>query len=93
MDMDFEACRRAFLTRDSRFDGRIFAAVKTTGIYCRPSCPAITPKWSNVRFLPSAAAAPPETSPGGSLTPLWVTLGALALAAAALATVLARRRS
>ena len=44
MDMDFEACRRAFLTRDPRFDGRIFGAVKTTGIYCRPVCPARTPK-------------------------------------------------
>ncbi len=39
MDMDFEACRRAFQTRDARFDGRIFGAVKTTGIYCRPICP------------------------------------------------------
>ena len=44
MDMDFEACRRAFMTRDPRFDGRIFGAVKTTGIYCRPICPARTPK-------------------------------------------------
>jgi AraC family transcriptional regulator of adaptative response / DNA-3-methyladenine glycosylase II len=57
MDMDFEACRRAFLTRDSRFDGRIFCGVKSTGIYCRPICPARTPKAENVAFYPSAAAA------------------------------------
>jgi len=57
MDMDFEACRRAFVTRDPRFDGRIFGAVKTTGIYCRPICPARTPKPENMRFFPSAAAA------------------------------------
>ena len=57
MDMDFEACRRAFATRDARFDGRIFCGVKTTGIYCRPVCPARTPKAENVVFYPSAAAA------------------------------------
>ena len=56
MDMDFEACRRAFPTRDARFDGRIFGAVKTTGIYCRPICPARTPKVQNMTFYPSAAA-------------------------------------
>ena len=56
MDMDFEACRRAFLTRDPRFDGRIFGAVRTTGIYCRPICPARTPKPQNMTFYPSAAA-------------------------------------
>jgi AraC family transcriptional regulator of adaptative response / DNA-3-methyladenine glycosylase II len=56
MDMDFEACRRAFLTRDPRFDGRIFGAVKTTGIYCRPICPARTPKPENMTFYPTAAA-------------------------------------
>src|SRR4051794_13758078 len=50
MDMDFEACRRAFLTRDPRFDGRIFGAVRTTGIYCRPICPARTPKAQNMTF-------------------------------------------
>jgi AraC family transcriptional regulator of adaptative response / DNA-3-methyladenine glycosylase II len=55
--MDFEACRRAFQTRDARFDGRIFCAVKTTGIYCRPICPARTPKAQNVLFFPTAAAA------------------------------------
>ncbi|RAK66512.1 AlkA N-terminal domain-containing protein [Phenylobacterium kunshanense] len=57
MDMDFEACRRAFATRDPRFDGRIFCAVKSTGIYCRPICPARTPNAANVEFFPSAAAA------------------------------------
>jgi len=56
MDMDFEACRRAFLTRDPRFDGRIFGAVRTTGIYCRPICPARTPKPENMTFYPTAAA-------------------------------------
>jgi AraC family transcriptional regulator of adaptative response / DNA-3-methyladenine glycosylase II len=43
--------------RDPRFDGVFFTAVRTTGIYCRPSCPATTPKRENVRFYPSAAAA------------------------------------
>src|SRR5512146_1049270 len=56
LDLDFEACRRAFLTRDPRFDGRIFGAVKTTGIYCRPVCPARTPKAQNMTFYPTAAA-------------------------------------
>lgn len=44
-------------SRDGRFDGEFFFAVRTTGIYCRPSCPATTPKRRNVRFYPSAAAA------------------------------------
>ena len=43
--------------RDARFDGEFFFAVSTTGIYCRPSCPAVTPKRQNVRFFPTAAAA------------------------------------
>ncbi|MDB5444345.1 MAG: transcriptional regulator, AraC family, partial [Phenylobacterium sp.] len=47
----------AFVTRDARFDGRVFGAVKTTGIYCRPICPARTPKAENMTFYPSAAAA------------------------------------
>jgi len=54
---DFEACYRAVDSRDARFDGWFVTCVTSTGIYCRPSCPAITPKRSNVRFLPSAAAA------------------------------------
>lgn len=57
MELSFEACRRAFVTRDPRFDGRIFGAVKSTGIYCRPICPARTPKVENMTFYPSAAAA------------------------------------
>lgn len=57
MDLDDEACYRAFRTRDARFDGRIFCGVRTTGIYCRPICPARTPKLQNVQFYRSAAAA------------------------------------
>jgi AraC family transcriptional regulator of adaptative response / DNA-3-methyladenine glycosylase II len=74
MDLDDDACYRAIQTRDARFDGRLFIGVKTTGIYCRPICPARTPKRENVTFHPSAAAAQeagfrpclrcrPETSP------------------------------
>ncbi len=74
MDLDHDACYRAISTRDARFDGRLFTAVKTTGIYCRPICPARTPKSENVVFYPTAAAAQaagfrpclrcrPETSP------------------------------
>lgn len=54
---DFDQCYRAVSSRDGRFDGWFFTAVTTTGIYCRPSCPALTPKASNVRFYPSVAAA------------------------------------
>ncbi len=65
--------------KDPRFDGWFFTAVVTTGIYCRPSCPAVPPKAANVRFLPSAAAAQaagfrackrcrPDASPG---SPEW----------------------
>jgi len=57
MDMDRTACYRAISTRDGRFDGRLFVGVKTTGIYCRPICPARTPKFENVSFHASAAAA------------------------------------
>src|SRR5260221_1970632 len=70
---------RARLTRDPRFDGRFFVGVLTTGIYCRPICPARMPKEENVRYFPTAAAAAeaglrpclrcrPECSPG---TPAW----------------------
>jgi AraC family transcriptional regulator of adaptative response / DNA-3-methyladenine glycosylase II len=55
--MDDDACYRALASRDSCFDGLFFVAVRTTGIYCRPSCPAITPKRVNVTFHPSAASA------------------------------------
>lgn len=79
MDLDFERCYRAVDSRDQRFDGWFYTAVTSTGIYCRPSCPAITPKRENVRFYPSAAAAQragfracrrcrPDTSPG---SPEW----------------------
>jgi AraC family transcriptional regulator of adaptative response / DNA-3-methyladenine glycosylase II len=57
LDMDFAACRRAFETRDARFDGKVFCGVKTTGIYCRPICPARTPRPENVAYYPTAAAA------------------------------------
>jgi AraC family transcriptional regulator of adaptative response / DNA-3-methyladenine glycosylase II len=54
---DFERCYRAVQSRDDRFDGWFFTAVTSTRVYCRPSCPAITPKRQNVRFYPTAAAA------------------------------------
>jgi AraC family transcriptional regulator, regulatory protein of adaptative response / DNA-3-methyladenine glycosylase II len=57
MDLDAEACYRAIATRDARFDGRLFIAVTSTGIYCRPICPARTPKREHLVFYPSAAAA------------------------------------
>lgn len=57
MDLDHDACYRALSTRDARFDGRLFVGVKTTGIYCRPVCPARTAKRENVIFFPTAAAA------------------------------------
>ncbi|MGH9101607.1 MAG: Ada metal-binding domain-containing protein, partial [Acidimicrobiales bacterium] len=44
MTEDFERCFRAVQARDARFDGWFFTAVRTTGIYCRPSCPAVPPK-------------------------------------------------
>src|SRR5882762_6341927 len=57
MDLDHDACYRAVCLRDPRFDGRFFTGVKTTGIYCRPICPARTPRSENVTFFPTAAAA------------------------------------
>ncbi|MGO4573027.1 AlkA N-terminal domain-containing protein [Microvirga sp. 2TAF3] len=57
MDLDFDACYRAFSTRDIRFDGLVFVGVHTTGIYCRPICPARSPKRENVSYYFSAAAA------------------------------------
>ena len=57
MDLDFDACYRALATRDARFDGRLFVAVRSTGVYCRPICPAPTPKRQNVTFYPTASAA------------------------------------
>ncbi|SIN19700.1 DNA-3-methyladenine glycosylase II [Micromonospora cremea] len=77
--MDFERCYRAVDSRDQRFDGWFYTGVTSTGIYCRPSCPATTPKRQNVRFFPSAAAAQgaglracrrcrPDAAPG---SPQW----------------------
>jgi AraC family transcriptional regulator of adaptative response / DNA-3-methyladenine glycosylase II len=77
--LDHDTCYRAVSSRDSRFDGWFVTAVTTTGIYCRPSCPATTPKRRNVTFHPTAAAAQlagfracrrcrPDASPG---SPEW----------------------
>ena len=54
---DREACYRALQSRDARFDGLIFVGVSSTGVYCRPVCPARTPKFQNCEFFGSAAAA------------------------------------
>jgi len=77
--LDPEACRRARLSRDARFDGAFYLAVQTTGIYCRPICPARPPAEKNVRYFPSAEQAAqagfrpclrcrPESAPG---SPAW----------------------
>jgi AraC family transcriptional regulator of adaptative response / DNA-3-methyladenine glycosylase II len=77
--MDFWQRYRAIDARDTRFDGQFFTAVSSTGIYCRPSCPARTPKAENVTFYETSAAAHeagyrackrclPEAVPG---TPAW----------------------
>ena len=87
---DFDRCYRAVQSRDPRFDGWFFTAVTSTGIYCRPSCPALTPKREHVRFFPTAAAAQqagfraclrcrPDAAPG---SPEW--LGRADVAARAL---------
>jgi len=55
--LDQNLCYRAVAARDPRFDGQFVTAVRTTGIYCRPSCPAVPPKRANVEFWPTAAAA------------------------------------
>ncbi len=54
---DPDRCYQAAQSKDARFDGWFFCAVTSTGIYCRPSCPARTPNRENVRFYPTAAAA------------------------------------
>src|SRR5262249_33772621 len=54
---DREICYRALQTRDSRFDGSLFVGVRSTGVYCRPVCPARTPQFRHCRFFGSAAAA------------------------------------
>ena len=90
--LDAAVCEQARLTRDARFDGLFFTAVKSTGIYCRPVCPAPTPKARNIVYYPSAAAAAaagfrpclrcrPEAAPGSPLHRARSTLvsGALRL--------------
>jgi len=78
--LSLDTYQRARSTRDARFDGKFFIGVLTTGIYCRPICPAQAPKEQNIRYFPTAAAAAeaglrpclrcrPETSPG---TPAWM---------------------
>src|SRR3954465_14274045 len=62
--LDHERCYRAVAGRDARFDGWFFTAVHTTGIYCRPSCPARTPLARNVSFFTTAAGAQSAGSRG-----------------------------
>lgn len=80
MELNKNTFYAALKSRDPRFDGIFFTAVKTTGIYCRPVCPAVTPKLQNIHFYRCATAAEeagfrpclrcrPETSPG---TPAWL---------------------
>lgn len=75
VDLDPESCYRALVARDPRFDGVFFIGVETTGIYCRPVCPARTPRRERCRYFASAALAEragfracfrcrPELSPG-----------------------------
>ncbi|HGF7517247.1 TPA: Ada metal-binding domain-containing protein, partial [Vibrio cholerae] len=56
-ELSAEVCQRARMSRDPRFDGRFFVAVKTTGIFCRPICPANLPKEENVEYFSSQALA------------------------------------
>ena len=83
MHDDFDRCYRAVQSKDARFDGWFVAAVLTTRIYCRPSCPVRPPLARNVRFYPTAAAAQragfrackrcrPDASPG---SPEWNVRG------------------
>lgn len=55
--LDADVCYRAIQTRDRCFDGLFFTGVRSTGIFCRPVCPATVPKRENCRFYRSAAAA------------------------------------
>lgn len=77
--LNFDGCYAAVCGRDARFDGQFVVGVRSTGIYCRPSCPARTPKPSNCTFYPTSAAAHlagyrackrclPEAVPG---SPAW----------------------
>ena len=54
---DRDTCLAAVASRDARFDGTFYTAVTSTGIYCRPSCPARTPRPAHLEFHPSAASA------------------------------------
>jgi AraC family transcriptional regulator of adaptative response / DNA-3-methyladenine glycosylase II len=94
MTLDPETCYRAVASRDRRFEGRFVLAVTTTGVYCRPGCPARLPHRRNSRFFACAAAAEdagfrpcrrcrPESAPG---TPAW--LGTSATVSRALRLVL-----
>ncbi|WP_166844907.1 AlkA N-terminal domain-containing protein [Isoptericola sp. BMS4] len=85
-DARFAERYRAIAARDTRFDGQFFTAVRSTGIYCRPSCPARTPNPENITFYLTSAAAHdagyrackrclPEAAPG---TPAWDLRGDLA---------------
>jgi len=80
MELNEELCYRALRSKDERFDGRFFTGVRSTGIYCRPICPARTPLRRNLTFFKTAAAAEeagfraclrcrPESTPG---TPDWM---------------------
>ncbi len=86
MRIDDESCYQAIRSKDPRFDGWVFVGVTSTGLFCRPSCPATTPRRQNVRFYPTAAAAQgagfracrrcrPDTAPG---SPEWNVRGDLA---------------
>ena len=85
LSLDARALDRARISRDPRFDGKFFIAVKTTGVYCRPICPSRTSHSRNVRYYPTAAAAAeagfrpclrcrPEAAPG---TPAWMGTSAV----------------
>jgi AraC family transcriptional regulator of adaptative response / DNA-3-methyladenine glycosylase II len=80
MNLDWRVCSRARLSRDPRFDGKFFIAVRGSRVYCRSICPAPTAKEKNCLYFPTAAAAAeagyrpclrcrPESSPG---TPAWL---------------------
>ncbi len=87
IELDFEQCYRAIESRDARFDGWFIVGVRTTGVYCRPSCPSpVCPKRQNVAFYRTAAAAQlaglrackrcrPDAVPG---SPEWDTRADLA---------------
>ncbi|WP_110641560.1 AlkA N-terminal domain-containing protein [Salinicola sp. CPA57] len=81
--LDPQQCRSARLARDARFDGRFFIAVSTTGIFCRPVCPATLPQERHVRYFESAVAASsagyrpclrcrPDSAPD---SPAWIGSG------------------